>query len=62
MIYAMYDQGYAIILEREDGKSVCLQGDDAMYFRADWQDENHGHLSIGQFIEHLGYDVLFEGA
>ena len=60
MRYDMFDQGYAITLIRNDGESVCLQGDDATYFRDEWQD-CPPEWTITDYIREVGYDMLFEG-
>ena len=60
MHYDMFDKGYAIILVRNDGESVCLQGDDATYFRDEWLDCPSA-WSVSRYITEVGYDMLFEG-
>jgi hypothetical protein len=58
--YDIFDKGYAIILIRNDGESVCLQGDDAMYFRDEYQD-CPSDWTVTDYIKEVGYDMLFEG-
>ena len=60
MRYDIMDEGYAITLVRSDGVSVCLQGDDAMYFREEYQ-TCPSDWSITDYIREVGYDMLFDG-
>lgn len=57
--YDMFDQGYAITLVRLDGASVCLQGDDAGYFRDEWLG-CPSDWSVSRYIAEVGYDTLFD--
>ena len=58
--YDIFDQGFAITLVRNDGESVCLQGDAATYFREEYQD-CPSDWSVTRYITEVGYDMLFEG-
>lgn len=60
MTYDIFDQGFAITLVRNDGETVCLQGDDATYFREEYQD-CPSDWSVTRYITEVGYDMLFEG-
>lgn len=60
MHYDIFDEGYAITLVRRDGQSVCLQGDDATYFREEFQG-CPSTWTVTDYIKQVGYDILFEG-
>ena len=59
MTYDIFDKGYAITLVRNDGIVAHLQGDDATYFRDEFQ-SSPSDWNISKFIDQFGYDVLFE--
>ena len=59
MHYDILDQGYAITLIRNDGETAHLQGDDATYFREEYQD-CPSDWTVTDFIRAVGYDILFE--
>lgn len=60
MTYDIFDEGYAIILVRNAGETACLQGDDANYFREEYQD-CPSDWSVTRYVQEVGYDMLFEG-
>jgi hypothetical protein len=58
MTYDIFDQGYSIILVRQDGKSAILMGDEATYFRDDFQ-ASPSDWDVSKFIKEFEYDLLF---
>tara|TARA_B110000305_G_scaffold96451_1_gene108741 strand:+ start:50445 stop:50627 length:183 start_codon:yes stop_codon:yes gene_type:complete len=58
MRYDIFDQGYSITLVRSDGETAQLQGDDATYFRDEYQ-ACPSEWSVTDYIRQVGYDVLF---
>lgn len=61
MRYDIFDKGYAITLVRNDGQIVHLQGDDAHYFREEFED-CPSDWDVTRYIKEVGYDILFEDA
>jgi len=59
MRYDIFDKGYAITLVRSDGQVAHLQGDDARYFREEFQ-SGPSDWTITDYIKEVGYDVLFD--
>ena len=57
--FDIFDEGFVITLVRLDGESVCLQGDDAHYFRDEWQD-CPSDWDVSRYIAEAGYDILFD--
>ena len=57
--YDIFDKGYAITLVRSDGETAHLQGDDAMYFREEFQ-TCPSNWTVADYIKEVGYDMLFE--
>ena len=58
MRYDIFDQGYSITLVRSDGETAYLQGEDATYFREEYQ-SCPSEWSVTDYIRQVGYDVLF---
>ena len=58
MRYDIFDKGYAIALLRSDGEIVHLQGDDAHYFREEFQ-ECPSDWDVTRYIKEVGYDMLW---
>ena len=58
MRYDIFDKGYAIALLRSDGEIVHLQGDDARYFREEFQD-CPSDWDVTRYIKEVGYDMLW---
>ena len=58
MRYDIFDKGYAITLVRSDGEIVHLQGDDAHYFREEFQ-ECPTDWDVTRYIKEVGYDMLW---
>ena len=59
MTYDIFDKGYAITLVRSDGEIAHLQGDDARYFRDEFQ-ACPSDWTITKYIKEVGYDMLFD--
>jgi len=58
MTYDIFDKGYAITLVRNDGETAHLQGDDATYFREEFQ-SCPSDWTVTDYIREVGYDMLF---
>ena len=56
--YDIFDKGYSITLVRNDGVTAHLQGDDATYFRGEFQ-ECPSSWTVTDYIQEVGYDMLF---
>jgi hypothetical protein len=58
MTYDIFDRGFYMTIVRNDGESICLQGDDATYFSEEYQ-SCHSDWTITDYIKEVGYDILF---
>ena len=56
--YDIFDKGYSITLVRNDGVTAHLQGDDATYFRDEFQG-CPSSWTVTDYIREVGYDMLF---
>ena len=58
MRYHIFDRGFYMTLIRQDGESVCLQGQDATTFRDGYQ-ACPSDWTVSRYIDQVGYDILF---
>ena len=58
MHYDIFDRGFYLTLVRQDGESVCLQGQDATTFRDGYQ-ACPSDWTVSRYIDQVGYDILF---